>query len=126
MTTGSPVWLSAELTFVENVNLLQFDYQFTSSALGLLSVYFEDELVFLAEEASSSGTESSGWIWLGADFGPGNHELRFLLEPTSDIPSILEVSALQFGYVYLVPEPAGLLPLMAVFFFLPRTNRRRL
>ena len=108
MATGSHVSLSAEINITDEINVMRFNYEFLAESNGVLSVLYDDNLMFLADERYSPGIEDTDWLWLVGDLSPGNHELRFLLEPLSDMQSVLKILNIEFGQFRIIPEPGTL------------------
>ena len=96
------------MSVLELTNFVQFQYEFEPGDVGLLSVFFEGALVFMAEEPESAGVVDSGRVWLGNDFDPGIYSLKFVLESTSGRRLDCSVLDNQFGRISVVPEPTTL------------------
>jgi hypothetical protein len=104
LTTGSPVWVEFPVYFAEETNLMQFDFEFPSSSVGLLKLYFDGNLIFEGSELDSIAKDSE-LLFADTSFGPGDHGLRFELEDLDGNVSMVEISALEFGFI---PEPVTL------------------
>jgi flagellar hook assembly protein FlgD len=100
-TTGSPVWFTVEIDVTEQTNSLMFDYKFLSKASGLLSIFFDDQIVFKADEKSTAeGINRSEPTWIG-NLASGKHKLSFRLDPLTDLQSMLEISNVRLNYIYI-------------------------
>jgi hypothetical protein len=107
--TGSPVWINLDLSTDEVTNFLVFDYEFTSDADGLLSVYLDGELLgTFYERFALDGQQSSGHLFFEDDMEAGSHILGFRVDPLSDDASLVSLSGIEAGYMTVVPEPATL------------------
>jgi hypothetical protein len=114
LTTGSPVWIAAQVDVDENpINILEFDFEFLSDAAATLSVTFDENLVFVKDAlAALDELTGSGLLWLGEDVTNGSHELRFTLESqtvTADAASAL-IQNIRIGY-YSISAKVGTLTL---------------
>ena len=92
LTTGSPAWISVQFQVGEQVEMLDFDYSFSSNAQGLLSVYLDNELIFRTEELHAlPSINASGPLPFKID-STAPHVLSFRLDPMSDAQSSVEIS----------------------------------
>jgi len=108
--TGSPVWINLELTTDDVTNFLEFDFEFTEDADGLLSVYLDDELLGLFyERFALDGQQNSGKLFFEDDFEAGFHVLAFRVDPLTDSTSFVTLSGIEAGYLTVVPEPSTLI-----------------
>ena len=96
MTTGSPVWLSANVDLADDFSMVQFEYEFLSSSDGVLSVFVNGDQVFEDHEIYSDDAEHSGWIWLGQERQPGLHNIVFQLDP-NNVQSSVAISNIEVG-----------------------------
>jgi len=113
LATGSPVVLTTFLDLAEPSNYFSFDFQFLGDADGMLSGYFDGDLLFSLDSQyllDKSLMLSSGDIWLDSLAEVGTHTLIFRLDPTADARSVVRISDVRFGYADLAPllEPATL------------------
>ncbi len=111
LMTGSPAILTEFVTLSAAANIFRFDYQFQTQADGLLSVYFDGNLVFETDSQSlldKSIVSTSDDVFLGATADPGVHTLIFRLDPDGADQAQANISNVQFGFADLepVPEPA--------------------
>ena len=101
LTTGSPVWVQFRQTTTEVLETIRFDYQFLSRGKGLLSVYVDDLMVFVAEEVDAgSAIRRTPLIPVGK-LAPGSHTLALRLDPQTTDQSVVQVSNLQTGVAQL-------------------------
>ena len=92
LTTGSPVWVRLGSNMTEGFNTLQFDYSFAAPADGLLSVFFDDQVVFKADQRDAKASANpSGRISVG-NVVPGQHTLSFRLDHFTSAQSSVEIS----------------------------------
>jgi hypothetical protein len=124
LATGSPVWLGMLVEITEPVNFLNFQAEFLSlpGAEGLLSVYWEGELVGVVDERFPFGALYGGYsLPLTATFDPGEYTLAFRLDPYTDVASEVRVDDIRTGFTP-VPEPAvaSLLACLSPFALLRR------
>ncbi|MBI4848584.1 MAG: DUF1566 domain-containing protein [Nitrospirae bacterium] len=102
MRTCSPVWVIASQDIASLINTLTFDYQFTSIAKGLLSVYFDGQLVNKVDgQNASDGINHSDNVALG-DISPGKHTVSFRLDPSTQEQAVIELSNVQFSAMQVV------------------------
>jgi uncharacterized membrane protein len=97
MATGSPVWLTATFNVSEGVEFFRFDYDFLSQSQGRLSVFVDEQQTYILSEGFSSGLESSDWQWLGDDLSDGLHNIRFELDTSSIVQSVVRISNFELG-----------------------------
>jgi len=92
LTSGSPAWITYSIKSSYPVNFIRFDYIFKSNAEGLLSVTFDNEIIFLADERyEHQGVKSSRNIPTNTT-KTGIHTLAFRLDPFSATQSQIEIS----------------------------------
>ena len=104
LATASPVWISIRFEVTEPINIFQFAYQFTLDAEGLLSVFFDNQLVFRTDERlQSGGVHVTDAIWIG-ETTEGQHILSFRLDNFVSIPSAIEIADVRSGFMSLVVE----------------------
>jgi hypothetical protein len=110
MATGSPVWISVFLRINSYIDSLRFDYQFLSNAEGLLSVFFDNQVVYKADERiTTNGINSSRDVWIG-DIDPGDHVLSFRLDGFSGMQSLVQLSNIRTGVLSVNQPPVASLP----------------
>ena len=104
LTTGSPVILTAFIDLEDTANFMAFGFEFLAGEDGLLSTYFDGQLIGQIDGLTGKGFFSSESIrfGLGADYDPGTYSLMFRLDPFEDTPSILEITDVVFGWIGLV------------------------
>lgn len=106
MYSGSPVWMSQLIEVTEPINFLQFNYAFNSDAEGVLSVFFDGQLIYRVDERYTMDTlNSTGSISLG-EILPGQHTLSLRLDPFTEEQSIVEISNVQTGIIKQVAVSA--------------------
>lgn len=83
LLTGSPSWISFELSVTEPVNILSFDYVFPETAHeGQFAVFVNEQLVFTRNGAISQPNElSHAEIALPKRLEEGSHTITFRLDP---------------------------------------------
>lgn len=108
LSTGSPAWISVRFDVPQPINMLRFGYQFPFSADGVLSVFFDGQLVFRADERhSGTGTIVTEPIPLGK-VAPGLHSLSYRLDAFNNTQSSIEISEIRTGTMQLVrPQCTG-------------------
>ncbi len=110
MTTGSPVWVVAEIPIDQPVNLLSVDLEFTSlpGAEGLLAIYWDDQVIGLFDERLVDPGRQTYILDLPETVWEDDHYLELRLDPYTDVPSRVLVDNIRLGYwevVEAVPEP---------------------
>jgi hypothetical protein len=100
----SSAWIDIPFTVVDPINELRFDYMFTSSAEGLLTIFFDNNEVFKADERSTlEGINDSSFIPLGA-IAPGTHRLAIRLDSFHNTLSEVKIANLRTGTMQYVPS----------------------
>ncbi|MFC1806521.1 DUF3466 family protein, partial [Planctomycetota bacterium] len=108
MVTGSPVWAETVLSPGGQWDYLSFSYQFLGDGDGLLSVYVDDVLIYLAaQEFDELLLQETGVIFVG-DLGRDGVPVRFELTSLNDDPAGIWLSDISYGEIAVVPEPSGL------------------
>ena len=103
LATGSPAWLGIQFQARQSVDVLEFDYAFTGSAQGLLSVYLDDKLLYRTQESHAlPGSNTSGRLPFGIDPSAA-HVLAFRLDPTNATPSQVQISNVRTSQLQLPP-----------------------
>ena len=96
LTTSSPVWQEWGLSISESANAIMFDYEFTSDAEGLITVYMDGRAVRrLDARYAAEGLQASPLIAVG-DVYPGEHKLAFRLDPFTAVASEASISNIRF------------------------------
>ena len=104
---ASPVWISNEITTLQNINILQFDYEYHLVGNGVFSVFFDGRLVYQKEDRhSGEGIQTSGIIPLGSVL-PGSHKLTFRLDRFGEHKPIISISNVMLGVREVVDEMSG-------------------
>lgn len=107
LKSGSPAWGSFKLQLTEEINHVEFNYSFTSSARGLLKVFFDDNEIFSADErAFVQGQVYSASIDLPST-PAGTHTLSYRIDPFDGPQSIVEISDIQTGTITKIAYPQG-------------------
>ncbi len=98
LINGSPVWAQLPLEIGEPVNFISFDYSFKRDAEGLLSVFFDNQLVYRADQRlDEAGVVShSGDLPIG-DITGGTHSLSFRLDAYNGMKSEIDISNVKLG-----------------------------
>jgi hypothetical protein len=105
LINGSSVWITVPFDLADNVNFISFDYTFQQTAEGLLSVFFDDQLVYRADQRlDETGTVyHSGDVPIGDTTG-GKHSLSFRLDAYNSTKSEIDISNVQLGNKQTVTE----------------------
>jgi hypothetical protein len=109
--TGSPVWAAALVTVSDQVDSVSFDVDFQSppGAEGLLSVFWEGQLIGTVDERYANEGLSNYAFSLGRQFSPGLYTLAFRLDPFTSTQSVAAITNVS---VVKVPEPVNQPPLV--------------
>jgi hypothetical protein len=105
--TGSPVWIEVPISTTQDFNLLQFDYEFlsTAGAQGILTVFVDNQLVYkIDERITDPGLNTTQEILVG-NLSPGLHTISFRVDPFTAVQSVARISSIQFGLLKQV-EPS--------------------
>lgn len=96
--SGSPVWLATIINNTNPINLVAFDSQFTSTnqAQGLLSVYWDADLIGTLDERVQSGPNHYFFRFQNAPAN-GTHLLSFRLDPFTNIQSSVSLTNVVLG-----------------------------
>lgn len=108
----STVWMAGLVSVDNLVNLVSFDADFTSAAgsEGLLSVYWDDNLLgSIDERYVVDGTQTYSYDLPGS-YDNSSFTLAFRLDSYTDIASSVNIENVQTGYFNdnAVPEPTSL------------------
>ncbi|MEK6879475.1 MAG: hypothetical protein AABY22_07710, partial [Nanoarchaeota archaeon] len=99
--TPQSVWLESELNIPENVNYLNFNYQFQGQNPGYVSFYINDNLIHIADQRiHRSEMENSSDIYIGDNLQEGRNILgvRFTEHNSSTTStSKIFISDLEYG-----------------------------
>ncbi len=103
LITGAPVWISIPIVLPEPVDVISFDYTFIRQAEGLLTVLFDDQIVYNADERLKQVGVSnfSGDVPIG-DIKSGTHTLFFRLDAYNGTQSEIDISDVQLGKMTVV------------------------
>ncbi|MHB1141399.1 MAG: Lcl C-terminal domain-containing protein [Sulfuricaulis sp.] len=108
LTPGSPVWISSQIQTSEVFNVIAFDYEFLSAGENLLSVFFDGQLVYRADQRNAvNGVNKSGEVWVG-NVQPGLHTISFRVDPFGTLRPPVQISNLTNGFQSVVAANAGL------------------
>ena len=101
--TGTPAWLSIGVTVTNSINFVSFDSQFTSAAgaAGLLTVYWNTNLIGSMDETVALPGMHSRTFMLPGIFSDGNYALNFRLDPFTNVASSVTVTNVSLGYAGL-------------------------
>ncbi|MHB1142267.1 MAG: PKD domain-containing protein [Sulfuricaulis sp.] len=107
LTPCSPAWISSRIQTVEALNIIQFDYEFLSAGEDLLSVFFDGQLVYSADQrVAANGVNHSGEVWVG-DAQPGLHTISFRVDPFGTSKPAVHISNLTNGLQSVLAAKAG-------------------
>ena len=103
LITGSPAWISIPIIIPVPVDVISFDYTFQRQAEGLLTVFFDDQIVYKADERLKQvGVSSlSGDVPIG-DIQSGTHKLLFRLDAYNGTQSEIDISGVRLGKMNIV------------------------
>lgn len=106
LINGSPVWITMPFELAEPVNFISFDYTFQQAAEGLLSVFFDGQLVYRADQRlDETGTVyHSGDVPIGEITG-GTHSLSFRLDAYNGTKSEIDISNAKLGNKQVIETP---------------------
>lgn len=98
LITGSPAWAEFPFELSQSANFISFDYAFQRDAEGLLSVFFDGQLVYRVDQRlRQTGTKyASGDVPIG-NMPVGAHSLSVRLDAYNDTKSEIDLSNLQLG-----------------------------
>ena len=78
--------------------MLKFDYQFMSDTEGLLTVYFDNQVVYVADERNAkTEARSAVDIPLAKQAEPGNHFIVFRLDTFNPDHSTIRIENIAIG-----------------------------
>lgn len=126
LTTDSPVWVNVALDLDEVSNAVSFDFQFTTNAEGLLTVYLDGEPISLFFEEFLPGDTwiSTDWLTTELTLAPGMHSLGFRLDSLDGAISTIQIRGITTSLMTtVVPEPASGVGFVIVCLIF--THRRR-
>ena len=95
------VWSTQKVTVTAPSKLFQFEYEFASppGSEGFLSIKFDDELVFVADELyGDDKLGTSTIVSLSKVYPPGEYELRTRLDPHFEGKSKIIINNMRFAY----------------------------
>ncbi len=93
----SPAWIDVPFDVREPMNVLRFDYVFSTQANGLLTVFWDDSVVFRADQRNArDGRNDSRSIALGPVV-PGVHHLGIRLDSFNGTLGKIQLSNLRTG-----------------------------
>jgi len=99
ITTGSPAWVSLPINVPEPIDVLTFDYTYQRQAEGLLSVFFDDQLVYRSDQRfEPASLNHSDNVPIGA-IASGAHKLSFRLDAFNNTQSEIDISRIQLGKI---------------------------
>ena len=110
MATGSPVMITCLLETPDTVDTMSFDFENESVTAGMLSVYFNGDMVFQIPDTSlvPDGVFNSGEFSLGQTYDPGPYTLMFRLDPLTEEQASISLHGSTLLHMVPVPEPSGL------------------
>jgi hypothetical protein len=110
LITGSPAWVSLPIEVTEPIDTLNFNYVYQRQAEGLLSVFFDNQLVYRSDQrVEPSGTNQSGNVPIGA-IASGTHTLSFRLDAFNGTQSEIDISRIQLGKMEVSTSPVDATP----------------
>lgn len=97
--SGSPAWLATVVTSTNPVNTLTFNARFSSTngAQGLLSVYWDDQIIGSVDERVVSSNQFT--LRFPDAIANSSHILGFRLDPYTNIQSIVTVTNIALNQV---------------------------
>ncbi len=100
-------WITVLVELEENANAAQFDVEFVSEhgAEGLLSVYWDGELLGSIDERFAAEGLATHTFGLPDEVQAGAHSLAFRLDGFTEVPSNAIVAIVSTGLVYAPPKP---------------------
>lgn len=107
MVDGPPVWAATIITPTNALNQVSFDAEFTSDpgAHGLLSVYWDTNLLGLVDEAQvQPGLQHYTMSFPAASAGT-SHVLGFHLDPFAEVSSSISMTNITVGWAGVTLEP---------------------
>lgn len=100
-TNSNETWLSVELTTTDDVNIIKLNYQFLTLFKSLVTVYFNDTIIFEDSEAQAlTNLYDEDDIWIG-NVEPGKHKISFRLDSFSGQQSQVNISTVVLGKRYV-------------------------
>ncbi|HLF96515.1 MAG TPA: DUF1566 domain-containing protein [Methylococcaceae bacterium] len=114
LINGSPVWTKLPLEISGPVNFLSFNHAYRRDAEGLLSVFFDDQLIYQADQRldQTGVANHSGNVPIGEVAG-GSHSLTIRLDAYNGTQSEIDISNIQLGRMEAIPNASGV-PSLAV------------
>lgn len=100
LETGSPIWTNMEISLMDPVDSLQFDYEFLSEigAEGYLTVFFDGILIgHIDERYGNNEITTTPRFSLGSVL-PGVHNLSIRVDPYTGVKSSIKLSNVNFYY----------------------------
>jgi len=127
IATDSTAWTTLALRAEESVDFLSLQTEFTSAAgaEGLLSVFWQGELIGMVDERHESDGLQDFVFQLPDTFGPGSYELSFRLDPFTETASSMVIG--NVATLRVIPEPSTIVMLCLGAFGLmlhPRRGKR--
>lgn len=97
LINGSPAWAGWPMEITEPADVLSFDYAFSREAEGLLTVFFDGQLVFKADQRiAKPGVNRSPDVPIGT-IGAGTHSVTFRLDAFNGTQSEVDISQIKLG-----------------------------
>jgi hypothetical protein len=102
--TGSPVWIATVITDTNGLNRLSFDAKFTSvsGSHGLLSIYWDTNLIGLLDEAAVQSGFQHYALQFPNSVENTSHVLGFHVDPFTGIQSTITLTNIVVGSVGVV------------------------
>jgi probable HAF family extracellular repeat protein len=105
LITGSPVWVATVITDTNALNTLSFDAEFTSAsgADGLLSVYWDTNMIGLVDEAAVQSGLQHYTLPFPNSATNTSHILGFHMDPFTSVHSSITITNIAMGFVGVQP-----------------------
>ena len=103
LKTGSPSWISFDVDAKEVDKFLAFDFEFKSKSNGIVSVYFNDRMVYRNDERFAVGKKTVSGLRFGRVYNYRN-VITFRLDTFGPVQSQIEISNIKIGSVSVVDE----------------------
>ena len=107
LTNGSPVWIATVITATNALNKISFDAEFTSAggAHGLLSVYWDTNMIGLLDEAEVQPGLQHYTMPFPLAAAETSHVLGFHLDPFTSVHSSITLTNVVIGWAGVTQQP---------------------
>lgn len=96
LETGSPVWFSIHMEIISEIDMINFDFSFLSGTRGFLTVFFDENVVFEADQIGTIEGINNVEVPIG-NIEPGKHTITFRLDSFNDEKSVAEIYNIKLG-----------------------------